>query len=120
MLTGRLENSSRWTALIAGYVGVGGGRCGQCRRLPCGLRCAGSGLVGGSLEVGFLGEDHHGDLLPAEERAQGQAALRRPELGLLTGYTQLTAGRGWSTDTYEEWLAGTLIATFLRPARPKR
>jgi AcrR family transcriptional regulator len=35
-------------------------------------------------------------------------ALAGPQL-----YTQLTAGRGWSADTYEEWLAATLTATFL-------
>ncbi|WP_043667099.1 TetR/AcrR family transcriptional regulator [Streptomyces xylophagus] len=33
-------------------------------------------------------------------------ALAGPQL-----YTQLTAGRGWSADTYEEWLADTLTAT---------
>jgi AcrR family transcriptional regulator len=35
-------------------------------------------------------------------------ALAGPQL-----YTQFTAGRGWSADTYEQWLAHTLIATFL-------
>lgn len=33
-------------------------------------------------------------------------ALAGPQL-----YTQLTAGRGWSADTYEEWLADILVAT---------
>jgi len=36
-------------------------------------------------------------------------ALAGPQL-----YTQLTAGRGWSADTYEKWLAATLTAT-LKP-----
>ncbi|MFG2777752.1 TetR/AcrR family transcriptional regulator [Streptomyces prunicolor] len=36
-------------------------------------------------------------------------ALAGPQL-----YTQLTAGRGWSADTYEKWLADTLTAT-LKP-----
>jgi len=35
-------------------------------------------------------------------------ALAGPQL-----YTQLTAGRGWSADTYEDWLAATLTATLL-------
>jgi len=35
-------------------------------------------------------------------------ALAGPQL-----YTQLTVGRGWSTDIYESWLAATLIATLL-------
>ncbi|MFG3019885.1 TetR/AcrR family transcriptional regulator [Streptomyces sp. NPDC048254] len=62
--------------------------------------------------------DETGALDPAADPAHladGLWALAGPQL-----YTQLTAGRGWSADTYEEWLAGTLIATFLRPARPKR
>jgi hypothetical protein len=42
-------------------------------------------------------------------------ALAGPQL-----YTQLTAGRGWSTDTYEEWLAATLTATLLPPSARKR
>lgn len=37
-------------------------------------------------------------------------ALAGPQL-----YTQLTAGRGWSADTYEKWLADTLTATFVPP-----
>jgi AcrR family transcriptional regulator len=37
-------------------------------------------------------------------------ALAGPQL-----YTQLTAGRGWSTDRYESWLATTLTATLLPP-----
>ena len=40
-------------------------------------------------------------------------ALAGPQL-----YTQLTAGRGWSADMYEEWLADTLIATFGRGRSP--
>ena len=32
-------------------------------------------------------------------------------------YTQFTAGRGWSADAYEEWLAATLTATLLPPAQ---
>jgi AcrR family transcriptional regulator len=40
-------------------------------------------------------------------------ALAGPQL-----YTQLTAGRGWSADTYEEWLATTLVATLLPPSPP--
>jgi AcrR family transcriptional regulator len=39
-------------------------------------------------------------------------ALAGPQL-----YTQLTAGRAWSADTYEQWLAATLTATLL-PASP--
>jgi AcrR family transcriptional regulator len=35
-------------------------------------------------------------------------ALAGPQL-----FTQLTAGRGWSAPTYEEWLADTLTATLL-------
>ncbi|MCI3277813.1 TetR/AcrR family transcriptional regulator [Streptomyces cylindrosporus] len=35
-------------------------------------------------------------------------ALAGPQL-----FTQLTAGRGWSADAYEEWLADTLTATLL-------
>lgn len=42
-------------------------------------------------------------------------ALAGPQL-----YTQLTAGRDWSADTYEEWLAATLVATFLPAADRKR
>ena len=42
-------------------------------------------------------------------------ALAGPQL-----YTQLTAGRGWSADTYEEWLADTLTATLLPPPPRKR
>ena len=42
-------------------------------------------------------------------------ALAGPQL-----YTQLTAGRGWSPDTYQEWLAATLTATLLSssPRKP--
>nr|WSY53149.1 TetR/AcrR family transcriptional regulator [Streptomyces sp. NBC_00886] len=40
-------------------------------------------------------------------------ALTGPQL-----YTQLTAGRGWSADTYEEWLATTLTATLAPERRP--
>jgi len=42
-------------------------------------------------------------------------ALTSPQL-----YTQLTAGRGWPADTYEEWLADTLTATLLPPPPRKR
>ena len=38
-------------------------------------------------------------------------ALAGPQL-----YTQLTAGRGWSADAYQEWLADTLTATILPPS----
>jgi AcrR family transcriptional regulator len=38
-------------------------------------------------------------------------ALAGPQL-----YTQLTAKRGWSPDTYEHWLADTLLAMLLPPA----
>jgi AcrR family transcriptional regulator len=37
-------------------------------------------------------------------------ALAGPQL-----YTQLTVGRGWPAETYEEWLAATLAATLLPP-----
>ena len=40
-------------------------------------------------------------------------ALAGPQL-----YTQLTAGRGWSAETYEKWLAATLITTLLPPSQP--
>ena len=36
-------------------------------------------------------------------------ALAGPQL-----YTMFTVGRGWSGDTYEQWMADTLTATFLR------
>lgn len=39
-------------------------------------------------------------------------ALAGPQL-----FTQLTAGRGWSATTYEEWLADTLTATLLPPSQ---
>lgn len=42
-------------------------------------------------------------------------ALAGPQL-----YTQLTVGRGWSADMYEEWLAVTLTATLLPPSRHGR
>jgi hypothetical protein len=42
-------------------------------------------------------------------------ALAGPQL-----YTQLTAGRGWSADTYEKWLADTLTATLVPPVPRKR
>ena len=41
-------------------------------------------------------------------------ALAGPQL-----YTQLTAGRGWSADTYEKWLAATLITMLLPPSQPE-
>jgi hypothetical protein len=37
-------------------------------------------------------------------------ALAGPQL-----YTQFTVGRGWSADTYEQWMADTLTATLLSP-----
>ena len=42
-------------------------------------------------------------------------ALAGPQL-----YTQLTAGRGWSADTYEDWLAAILTATILPRSRHER
>ena len=42
-------------------------------------------------------------------------ALTGPQL-----YTQLTAGRDWSADTYEHWLAATLAATLLPPPPRKQ
>jgi AcrR family transcriptional regulator len=54
-------------------------------------------------EAGALGPDAD----PAHV-ADALWALAGPQL-----YTQLTAGRGWSTDTYEQWLAATLTATLL-------
>jgi AcrR family transcriptional regulator len=42
-------------------------------------------------------------------------ALAGPQL-----YTQLTAGRGWSADTYEDWLAAILTATILPRPRHER
>jgi AcrR family transcriptional regulator len=42
-------------------------------------------------------------------------ALAGPQL-----YTQLTVGRGWSSDLYEEWLAATLTATLIPPSRRDR
>jgi AcrR family transcriptional regulator len=42
-------------------------------------------------------------------------ALAGPQL-----YTQLTVGRGWSADTYEEWLAATLTATLLPLSQQKQ
>ena len=39
-------------------------------------------------------------------------ALAGPQL-----YTQLTSGRGWSADTYEEWLATTLTAILIPPSQ---
>ncbi|MFJ1748240.1 TetR/AcrR family transcriptional regulator [Streptomyces sp. NPDC088116] len=41
-------------------------------------------------------------------------ALTGPQL-----YTQLTAGRGWSIETYEKWLTTTLTATLLRWTEPR-
>jgi AcrR family transcriptional regulator len=59
-------------------------------------------------ETGALGPD-------ADQARLADAlwALAGPQL-----YTQLTAGRGWSADTYEEWLAATLAATLLPPSSP--
>jgi len=59
-------------------------------------------------DAGALGQDAD----PAH-LADALWALAGPQL-----YTQLTAGRGWSADTYEEWLAATLTATLLPPSRP--
>ncbi|WP_326721766.1 TetR/AcrR family transcriptional regulator [Streptomyces sp. NBC_00243] len=59
--------------------------------------------------------DETGALVP-----EADPALQADALWALTGpqlYTQLTAGRGWSTGTYEEWLATTLTATLLPPSR---
>ncbi|MEW1828305.1 TetR/AcrR family transcriptional regulator [Streptomyces sp. NPDC088196] len=53
--------------------------------------------------------DETGALRPDADPAQvadAVWALAGPQL-----YTQLTAGRGWSPDTYEQWLADTLTAT---------
>ncbi|MFG2374380.1 TetR/AcrR family transcriptional regulator [Streptomyces sp. NPDC048504] len=64
-------------------------------------------------ESGALGPD----VDPAHV-ADAVWALAGPQL-----YTQLTAGRGWSADTYEEWLADTLTATLMprpRTAEPER
>ncbi|WP_328722100.1 TetR/AcrR family transcriptional regulator [Streptomyces sp. NBC_00247] len=49
----------------------------------------------------------------AEPRRTADAcwALTGPHL-----FTQLTAGRGWSADDYQDWLAGILAATLLRPS----
>lgn len=61
--------------------------------------------------------DEAGVLDPEADRARladALWALAGPQL-----YIQLTAGRGWSADTYEDWLAATLTATLLPPPRPK-
>ena len=58
-------------------------------------------------ETGALGPDTDPVRL-----ADAVWALAGPQL-----YTQLTAGRGWSADTYEEWLADTLTATLT--SRPR-
>ncbi|WP_433889671.1 TetR/AcrR family transcriptional regulator [Streptomyces sp. CA-111067] len=55
--------------------------------------------------------DGAGVLRPGADRARladAVWALAGPQL-----FTQLTAGRGWSADVYEEWLAGTLTATLV-------
>ena len=62
--------------------------------------------------------DDAGALGPDADRAQladALWALAGPQL-----YTQLTAGRGWSSATYEEWLAATLTATLMPSSRQKR
>ena len=62
--------------------------------------------------------DEIGALGPDADRAyltDSLWALAGPQL-----YTQLTAGRGWSADTYEEWLATTLAATLLPPSPRKQ
>ncbi|MFI9760786.1 TetR/AcrR family transcriptional regulator [Streptomyces sp. NPDC051963] len=61
-------------------------------------------------EVGALGPEAD----PAH-LADALWALAGPQL-----YTQFTAGRGWSADTYEEWLAATLTATLPPPSPGKR
>ena len=58
-------------------------------------------------------------------RAQFRTRIRLPggRLWALAGpqlYTQLTAGRGWSADMYEESLADPLTATLLPPSRHGR
>jgi hypothetical protein len=59
-------------------------------------------------ETGVLGPD-----ADRAQSADALWALAGPQL-----YTQLTAGRGWSADMYEQWLATTLIATLVRPSQP--
>ncbi|MFC1406149.1 MULTISPECIES: TetR/AcrR family transcriptional regulator [Streptacidiphilus] len=64
-------------------------------------------LVGVTAFVAHL--DETGALRPEADRvhlADALWALAGPQL-----YTQLTVGRGWSADAYEEWLAATLAAT---------
>jgi AcrR family transcriptional regulator len=59
--------------------------------------------------------DNSGALGPHADQtrlADALWALTGPQL-----YTQLTAKRGWSSDTYEDWLAATLIAVLLPTAR---
>ncbi|MFD3307006.1 TetR/AcrR family transcriptional regulator [Streptomyces sp. NPDC058694] len=62
--------------------------------------------------------DETGALGPAADPAHladAVWALAGPQL-----YTQLTAGRGWSADTYENWLADMLTATLVAPSPRKR
>lgn len=62
--------------------------------------------------------DHAGVLGP-----EADPAHLADVLWVLTGpqlYIQFTAGRGWSADTYEQWLADALTATLLSPAPRKR
>ena len=67
-------------------------------------------FVGHLEETGVLGPD-----ADPPHVADALWALAGPQL-----YTQLTAGRGWSADTYEEWLAATLIAILLPPSQQKQ
>jgi AcrR family transcriptional regulator len=72
-------------------------------------------LVGVTAFVTHL--DEAGALDPGTDPAYAADALwalAGPQL-----YTQLTAGRGWSADRYEEWLATTLTATLVPPSRQK-
>lgn len=71
-------------------------------------------LTGVSAFVAHL--DEVGVLDPDADRANladALWALAGPQL-----YTLLTAGRGWSASTYEEWLAATLTATLVPLPNP--
>jgi len=75
----------------------------------------GERLTGVTAFVTHLGQTDA--LSPETDRARlvdALWALAGPQL-----YTQLTAGRGWSADTYEEWLATTLTATLVPPSPRK-
>jgi len=72
-------------------------------------------LTGVTMFVTHL--DETGTLAPDADPAllvDAVWALAGPQL-----FTQLTAGRGWSTATYEKWLTGILTAT-LGPCPPGR